>query len=296
MRAHPAAAGLPLLLAGLLGCAAEGGGCGLPPDLKAAADKAGSGASADQAAARAAAPTTPPPAGWDEKKWYDTSHQTPKYVVGRIVAKYPHTPDGLKQALPQIQAAYPGAQITGSKGDKLSIPGVGLVDVVQAAGEGGKAWQWLPVGGGGTTNAGSSGGGTTRPAGAGGQSVCAPPNRKETLDAVLARPGMAAALGRACRNQTDWTFPDAVIDELRKSDRRWGYWCRRGKCADPSHDVLAYYCGAGAPVDGSQEVAGIDYIVASCYNPGDGANPSLGWGGLEPGAPPSRGWTSRGRF
>lgn len=91
----------------------------------------------------------PAPAGWDAAKWDDPGHRTPKYEVGRILSCYPHTPEGLRQALPEIQKLYPDAAILGSKGDKLSIPGVGVIDVILASGEGGKAWQWLPVDSGG---------------------------------------------------------------------------------------------------------------------------------------------------
>jgi hypothetical protein len=71
--------------------------------------------------------------GWDQTKWADPAHQSPKYVVGRILSQYPQTTDGLKQAMGEIQKAYPGAQQTGE--DTLSIPGVSTsVDVVKAGG------------------------------------------------------------------------------------------------------------------------------------------------------------------
>jgi hypothetical protein len=126
---------------------------------------------------------------------------------------------------------------------------------------------------------------------------CIMPNRQRTVEAVLARPGMADALKRLCRHQTDWTFLDATIDELRKTDRRWGYWCRRGNCGDPSHDILAYYCGSGAAPEGTDDATGVDFVVASCYDPGDGANPHIGWGAFDKGNPVgSPGWTGRGRL
>jgi hypothetical protein len=80
-------------------------------------------------------------------------HETPKYLVGRILSHYPPTPAGLQQALPEIQKYFPEARITGSKGDKIDFGSatydgqrLGEIDVILAAGEGGKAWQWLPVG------------------------------------------------------------------------------------------------------------------------------------------------------
>jgi len=85
------------------------------------------------------------PAGWDPTKWADQSHTTPKYVIGRILQKYPSTPDGLRQALGEIQQAFPGASISGSNGDRLTIPGLGTFDVGRGFAQGGnQGWQWLP--------------------------------------------------------------------------------------------------------------------------------------------------------
>lgn len=93
--------------------------------------------------------------GFDTSK-FDGVDESPKYIVGRVLSKYPPTPDGLKQALPEIQAlseqyGLGDVQITGSKGDKLSFggatnpkfQGITEFDVIKAAGEGGKGWQWL---------------------------------------------------------------------------------------------------------------------------------------------------------
>ena len=84
------------------------------------------------------------PPGWDAGKWGDTSHQTPKYAVGRILSGFPPTVDGLAQAAEQVAKAYPGATFNGK--DKLSIPGVGTIDVLKGASQGGEAWQWMPEG------------------------------------------------------------------------------------------------------------------------------------------------------
>ena len=86
--------------------------------------------------------TLPPcPLGWDPAKWTNPAHQTPKYVVGRVLAEYPPTPAGLQQALPDVQAAIPGTRLIGD--DKLEIPGVGTVDVgISFAAGGGKGWCW----------------------------------------------------------------------------------------------------------------------------------------------------------
>jgi hypothetical protein len=83
--------------------------------------------------------------GYDSGKLNNADHQTPKYVVGRILSNFPDTPEGLRQALPLLQQAYPGTEITGTNGDKLNIPGVGNnLDVGVKFGEGGgQGWQWL---------------------------------------------------------------------------------------------------------------------------------------------------------
>lgn len=94
-------------------------------------------------------PTAPPPtaaapgapAGWDATKWANQAHQTDKYKAGRILAKYPPTAEGLKQAIPELQAAYPGLTFNGK--DTIEIPGLGPIDVLQNAAGGGVAWQWI---------------------------------------------------------------------------------------------------------------------------------------------------------
>ena len=92
-------------------------------------------------------------AGYDSTKLANENHKSAKYEVGRILQYYPNTPEGLKAALPEIQKLAPNAQIVGSKGDKVDFGGyvdgkgniIGVVDVLEAAGLGGRAWQWLPV-------------------------------------------------------------------------------------------------------------------------------------------------------
>jgi len=110
-------------------------------------------------------PPPPPPApstlpgvlpGWDITKWQNASHTTPKYVVGRILAQYPATPEGLKQALPQIQAQFPGTTLVGA--DKLNIPNVGTIDVGAGFNSGdpsGMQWWWGDLSQQGATTAGS---------------------------------------------------------------------------------------------------------------------------------------------
>ena len=92
-----------------------------------------------------AAPATP--AGWDQTKWADPTHQTTKYEVGRILAKYPPTTAGLQQAWAEIQAKFPGASFN-NKDTISGLPGtMGPVDVLRNASTGGDAWRWGDMGG-----------------------------------------------------------------------------------------------------------------------------------------------------
>ena len=59
-----------------------------------------------------------------------------------------------------------------------------------------------------------------------------------------------------------WAFMDAVVTELRKKDKRWGYTCVWGKCNDPSTDSIAYWCGQGDPGD-STNVTTVDIVTGS---------------------------------
>lgn len=80
-------------------------------------------------------------AGWDQSKWQDPNHQSPKYAVGRILSQYaPNDPAQRAQAIAQIQQAYPGSTFDGK--DWLNIPGVGGGDILKGANNGGEAWQW----------------------------------------------------------------------------------------------------------------------------------------------------------
>lgn len=78
--------------------------------------------------------------GWDQGHWQDPNHQNPKYVVGHILSQFSPTVDGLKQAWPQIAQAYPGSTFDGV--DTVTIPGVGPVDLLEGAKQGGRAWRW----------------------------------------------------------------------------------------------------------------------------------------------------------
>jgi len=78
--------------------------------------------------------------GWDATKWADPLHQTPKYAVGRILSQFPTSIAGLTSAFAQIKQAYPGATYDGK--DKITIPGVGTIDVLVGASQGGTGWAW----------------------------------------------------------------------------------------------------------------------------------------------------------
>lgn len=81
--------------------------------------------------------------GWDNTKWQDANHQTPKYAVGRILSQFDPKNTNTAAAMQEIQKAYPGATFDGK--DKLTLPGVGAFDIMKGAGNGGEAWQWNPV-------------------------------------------------------------------------------------------------------------------------------------------------------
>ena len=90
---------------------------------------------------RSTAALPPAPPGWDSTKWADLNHQSIKYKIGRILAKYPPTVEGLKQALPELQMAFPGLTFDGK--DSITIPGGKPVDVLRNASNGGDGWQWI---------------------------------------------------------------------------------------------------------------------------------------------------------
>jgi hypothetical protein len=107
------------------------------------------GALAGAAADRKAVGTM---AGFDMTK-LNSTHDSSKYRIGRILQYYPNTPAGLRDALPEIQQIVPEAKIVGTNGDKLDFGSyvdaegfkLGVIDVLVAGGAGGTAWQWAPV-------------------------------------------------------------------------------------------------------------------------------------------------------
>ena len=123
------------------------------PTSGAAGGSGAPGATSLPSAATAARETVGALAGFDPAKLANADHSTFKYKIGRILQHYPNTPQGLRDALPEIQQIVPGATITGTHGDKLDFGTysdakagrIGVVDVLQAASVGGRAWQWAPI-------------------------------------------------------------------------------------------------------------------------------------------------------
>jgi hypothetical protein len=111
--------------------------------------------SATPVVSAASTPTSPtsaslPPVlvGWDQAKWTDTTHTTVKYVAGRIMAQYSPSdwlnPDKQAAILSAFKAA--GLKPTALGKDQVDFgDGNGPIDIVFAANEGGRAWQWCPV-------------------------------------------------------------------------------------------------------------------------------------------------------
>ena len=97
------------------------------------------------------------PPGFNQEKWANPLHQTPKYVVGRILQQFPPRTENVPAAVAEIQKAYPGARQVGN--GKVSIPGVGTMDILVGANVGGKRWHAGSAGGGGGAKGGSGQGG-----------------------------------------------------------------------------------------------------------------------------------------
>lgn len=104
------------------------------------------------------------PSGWDPAKWKNTNHQTPKYVVGRIIqsAGDMKVPENRAKAIKMIQDAYPGTTFNGK--DTVDIPGVGKVDIFGGAGAGIYSTAWQPLSGVGVGSFMGNGSGSGYPA------------------------------------------------------------------------------------------------------------------------------------
>jgi hypothetical protein len=91
-------------------------------------------------------PTQAPP-GFDPDKWANEAHQTPKYKITRITAKYNLAdPNERNAAIAEIMAAEPGTQFNGK--DKIMLPGTGegrgvWIDIFGNASGGEYRPQWI---------------------------------------------------------------------------------------------------------------------------------------------------------
>lgn len=152
------------------------------------------------------------PAGWDPLKWADPNHQSPKYVVGRILSQYPPTTAGLQQAIAEIAKAYPGAKLVGPGDIDLGF-GDGAVDVLIGAASGGSGWTWID-------QAGASQGPAPAPApapppvpapGGGGGGEVPPPVQvgDKKTNPMLNNPGMTEAFA-ALMKALGMAVPDAA--------------------------------------------------------------------------------------
>jgi hypothetical protein len=103
------------------------------------------------------------PSGWDATKWADPNHQSPKYVVGRILQEASGGTGALRDqaqrdaAIAKILQAYPGAKFDGK--DKVTFPDGGVVDIFGGAGAGQYTAAWMPVTGPGGAALPQGGGG-----------------------------------------------------------------------------------------------------------------------------------------
>jgi hypothetical protein len=131
--------------------------------------------------------------GFDAGKFNDPNKHDTKYDFAHIAAKYPPTPAGLDQAWSEIQQQFPNAQRIGD--DKVDFgDGYGAVDVIRAAGDGGKAWHFEPADGGSDQSAASAAPATT------------------TGSSPLASPGAAQLAAPLANNDV----LQQIMDELRR--------------------------------------------------------------------------------
>ncbi len=109
--------------------------------------------------------------GWDATKWADPNHQTPKYVVGRILQEasggtgFLKDPKQREAAVANIMKAYPGATFNGK--DTITMPDGGKVDIFRGAGSGEYGVAWQPITGPGGAPLPGAGGAANGPYGAG---------------------------------------------------------------------------------------------------------------------------------
>jgi hypothetical protein len=147
----------------------------------------------------AASPTPHAPPGWNNEKWNDPNHQTPKYAVGRILSQFEPRTENMDAIVAEIDKAYPGTKRTGN-GD-VTIPGVGSIDILQAADVGGKAWHWGAEGAGSGKDAGASSRGKRATGGdqGAGYDVGGDIAGASDINTIIARLGLLAGGGKSTR-------------------------------------------------------------------------------------------------
>ena len=249
---------------------------------------------ASSLAASSTIPNLPPcPPGWDHTKWVDPNVTSPKYVVGRIIAKHPHTPNGLKAAIPEIEKAFPGSKhIDDNSDDKADIPCVGIIDLVVAADgpDVGTAWAWQVVQdkcGACTPRLCTPMPPETNGPGGGAANVPVPPQGAAVKAAVAGAPD-AVALQQDPKKCGSGEYLERVVAELRRKDPKFGFNCVNpgAQCIRTSRDSVAYYYGTDAPYEGARNVKVIKVIKGRCT-----AQAAPAWEVLTiDGA-----WTNRGR-
>lgn len=98
-----------------------------------------------------------------------------------------------------------------------------------------------------------------------------PPNGRPTLEATASdHPDWLRNSCVTMGGNNDFLFE--VVRRLRRMDPRWGLNWKRGRVGDMSQDVVSYYFGPGAPVEGSLEVYIFDVIAGHC-----GPTPGTTW-------------------
>jgi hypothetical protein len=82
--------------------------------------------------------------GFDMQKLDDPSKTSVKYQAARVFQNYAPTVDNLADVVTALNDA--GLTATQVGDDTIDFGGsVGKIDVIRAAGDGGRAWQWLPT-------------------------------------------------------------------------------------------------------------------------------------------------------
>lgn len=115
------------------------------------------------------------PRGYDQAKYADASHQSPKYAVARIMNEAAggtgELSDPVKRqtAIDNVLKAYPGAKYNGK--DKITFPDGGTVDVFEGAGAGRYGIAWQPETGPGGAPLPQEGGSATMPMGGSGKGI-----------------------------------------------------------------------------------------------------------------------------